>query len=133
MVPARQPKSVKEATANWQEHVDGKPQYGPPIPPLAPAKFTGGLYLITGRTPANECINYENSLQKGCASFVQSIMPHPSLTDATPGMLGYMFWAAEKPSTRNTSTAPPNSCEGGIGKGAIELGIPIPMPPLRQK
>ena len=30
---------------NWQEHVDGKPQYAPPVPPLAPAKFTGGLYL----------------------------------------------------------------------------------------
>jgi hypothetical protein len=133
MVPARQPKSVKEATANWQEHVDGKPQYGPPIPPLAPAKFTGGLYLITGRTPANECINYDNSLQKGCATFVQFVMPHPSLSDRTPGMLGYMFWAAEKPSTRNTSTAPPNTCEGGIGAGATALSIPIPMPALRQK
>jgi len=133
MVPARQPKSVSEATANWQEHIDGKPQYGPPIPPLAPAKFTGGLYLITGRTPANECVNYNNSLQKGCASFVQSIMPHVSLTGASVGMLGYMFWAAEKPSTRNTSTAPPNSCEGGIGAGATALNITIPMPVLRQK
>jgi hypothetical protein len=45
MVPARQP-SASAAIANWQEHVDGKPQYGPPIPPLAPAKFTGGLYLV---------------------------------------------------------------------------------------
>ena len=33
MVPARQP-SVRDAIANWQEHVDGKPQYAPPIPPL---------------------------------------------------------------------------------------------------
>jgi hypothetical protein len=130
MVPARQPKSVKEATANWQEHVDGKPQYGPPIPPLAPAKFTGGLYLITGRTPSNECVNFSNSLQKGCATFVQSIMPNGAGT--TPGMLGYMFWAAEKPSTRNTSTQPPNSCEGGIGAGASFFNIPIPMPALRQ-
>jgi hypothetical protein len=133
MVPARQPKSVSEATANWQEHVDGKPQYGPPIPPLAPAKFTGGLYLITGRTAANECVNYNNSLQKGCASFVQKVMPHPTFSDRTPGMLGYMFWAAEKPSTRNTSTTPPNSCEGGIGAGATALSIQIPMPALRQK
>jgi hypothetical protein len=131
MVPARQPKSVKEATANWQEHVDGKPQYGPPIPPLAPAKFTGGLYLITGRTPSNECVNFSNSLQKGCATFVQSIMPNGAGT--TPGMLGYMFWAAEKPSTRNTSTQPPNSCEGGIGAGASFFNIPIPMPALRQQ
>jgi hypothetical protein len=131
MVPARQPKSVKEATANWQEHVDGKPQYGPPIPPLAPAKFTGGLYLITGRTPSNECVNFSNSLQKGCATFVQSIMPNGAGT--TSGMLGYMFWAAEKPSTRNTSTQPPNGCEGGIGAGATYFNIPIPMPPLRQQ
>lgn len=130
MVPARQPKSVKEATANWQEHVDGKPQYGPPILPLAPAKFTGGLYLITGRTPSNECVNFSNSLQKSCATFVQSIMPNGAGT--TPGMLGYMFWAAEKPSTRNTSTQPPNSCEGGIGQGATFFNIPIPMPALRQ-
>ncbi len=130
MVPARQPKSVKEATANWQEHVDGKPQYGPPILPLAPAKFTGGLYLITGRTASNECVNFSSSLQKSCATFVQSIMPNDAGT--TPGMLGYMFWAAEKPSTRNTSTQPPNSCEGGIGAGATFFNITIPMPALRQ-
>ena len=36
------------ATENWQEHVDGKPQFGPPILPLAPAKFTGALYIVTG-------------------------------------------------------------------------------------
>ncbi|MCI0686976.1 MAG: hypothetical protein L0Y54_07045 [Sporichthyaceae bacterium] len=41
MVPARQP-STSSAIANWQEHIDGKPQFGPPVPPLAPAKFTGG-------------------------------------------------------------------------------------------
>ena len=44
MVPARQP-TVSAAIANWQEHVDGKPQYGPPIPPLAPAKFTGSILV----------------------------------------------------------------------------------------
>jgi hypothetical protein len=46
-------------------------------------------------------------------------------------MLGYMFWAAEKPATRNISTAPPNSCEGGVGAGASFFSIPIPMPGLR--
>jgi hypothetical protein len=30
---------------DWQEHVDGKPQYAPPVPPLLPARFTGALYL----------------------------------------------------------------------------------------
>jgi hypothetical protein len=37
MVPARQP-STRDAIANWQEHVDGKPQYAPPILPLTPAR-----------------------------------------------------------------------------------------------
>src|SRR5947209_14582843 len=30
MVPSRQPTSASAAEANWQEHVDGKPQYSPP-------------------------------------------------------------------------------------------------------
>src|SRR5947207_1690357 len=38
MVPSRQP-STSGAEDNWQEHLDGKAQYSPPIPPLAPAKF----------------------------------------------------------------------------------------------
>ena len=38
MVPARQPRSASDAIANWQEHVDGKPQYNPAIPPLAPGE-----------------------------------------------------------------------------------------------
>ena len=42
------PARAASAIANWQEHVDGKPQYAPPIPPLAPARFTGGLYLAEG-------------------------------------------------------------------------------------
>jgi hypothetical protein len=131
MVPNRQPNSVADATVNWQEHVDGKLQYGPPILPLAPAKFTGGLYLITGKSPSKECVNFGSSLQKGCANFVQSIMPNGAGT--TPGMLGFMFWAAEKPSTRTTSTQPPNSCLGGIGAGAVYFNIPVPMPALRQQ
>jgi hypothetical protein len=49
MVPARQPRSASEAQANWQEHVDGKPQYNPPILPLAPAKFAGSLWLVGSR------------------------------------------------------------------------------------
>ncbi len=39
MVPSRQP-SASKAIANWQEHVDGKPQYAPPILPLAPLPET---------------------------------------------------------------------------------------------
>src|SRR6185369_16898507 len=42
MVPSKQP-TASGAEGNWQEHLDGKSNYNPPIPPLAPAKFTGSL------------------------------------------------------------------------------------------
>ena len=129
MVPARQP-SASSAIASWQEHVDGKPQYGPPIPPLLPAKFTGSLYLV-GSKPIAECNNYNNSLQKSTSVFVQSVVS--KVPGGTPGMLGYMFWAAECSGARSVCTTPPNSCEGGMGAGATVLGIPIPMPALRQQ
>jgi hypothetical protein len=129
MVPARQPRNAAEAQASWQEHVDGKPQYGPPIPPLAPAKFTGGLYISTGRKAAPECVSFSSSLISSTGSFVQSVAPKGAGT--TRGMLGYMFWAAECPSTRTVCTVPPNSCEGGIGVGSAAYSIPVPMPPLR--
>ena len=130
MVPSRQP-STSGAIANWQEHVDGKAQYDPPIPPLAPAKFTGGLYVVAGTNIAPECNNFNNSLQKSTGSFVQSVTPNGA--GSTSGMLGYMFWAAEMPSERRITTAPPNSCEGGVGVGASFYSIPIPMSPLRQQ
>jgi hypothetical protein len=131
MVPSRQPTSAADATGNWQEHIDGKPQYSPPIISLAPAKFTGGLYIVTGKNACKECVDFNSSLQKACGDYVQTVLPKNAGT--TPGMLGYMFWAAEKPSTRNISTAPPNSCEGGVGAGASFFNIPIPMPALRQQ
>jgi len=130
MVPSRQPNSAASATADWQEHVDGKPQYGPPILPLAPAKFTGALYIVTGSKPAPECTNFTSSLTNSTGSFVQTVAPNGAGT--TSGMLGYMFWAAECPATRRICTVPPNSCEGGVGIGATTYGIPIPMAPLRQ-
>jgi hypothetical protein len=130
MVPARQPRSAADAQANWQEHVDGKSQYSPKIPPLAPAKFTGGLYVALGGKPLPECVNYAQSLQKATAPFVQSVA---SRINTSPGMLGYMFWAAERPSTRGIGTVPPNTCEGGMGAAASTLAIPVPMKPLRQQ
>ncbi|MER7174077.1 hypothetical protein [Streptomyces mesophilus] len=129
MVPARQP-SASAATASWQEHVDGKPQFAPPVPPLAPAKFTGGLYIAYGRSPLPECTNFASSLQSTTGSYVQNVAPNGA--GSTPGMLGYMFWAAEKPSTRGLGTQPPNTCEGGVGAGASTYSVPVPMPPLRQ-
>lgn len=130
MVTARQPKSAKDATDNWQEHVDGKPQYAPPILPLAPAKFTGSLWLAA-RKPIAECTNFQQSLQNSTSTFVQAVTPNGAGT--SPGMLGYMFWAAECEGTRTTCTTPPNGCEGGMGVGANMLGAPIPMNPLRQQ
>ena len=131
MVPSRQPNGVSDATSNWQEHIDGKSNYSPVILPLAPAKFTAGLYIVTGTKAAPECINFNNSLQKSCGAYVQNVAPNGAGT--TSGMLGFMFWAAETPSTRRISTTPPNTCTGGVGAGATAYNIPIPMPALRQQ
>src|SRR5919112_2367671 len=129
MVPNRQPNGAAEAQANWQEHIDGKAQYDPPILPLAAAKFTGGLYIVTGQSPAPECTNFNNSLQKSTGNYVQNVA---TKTGTTNGMLGYMFWASECPSTRRICTTTPNTCEGGVAAGARTYNVPIPMPPLRQ-
>jgi hypothetical protein len=74
-------------------------------------------------------VNDAQSLQNATTTFVRSVAPK---TGTTPGMLGYMFWAAERPSTRGIGTTPPNTCEGGVGVGATRLQVPVPMPPLRQ-
>ncbi len=132
MVTARQPRSAADAQANWQEHVDGKPQYNPPILPLAPAKFSGSLWLVGSKAIA-ECTNYNTSLQKSTGAYVQSVAPAASGPGVTNGMLGFMFWAAECEGTRTVCTTPPNACQGGVGAGATAYGVPIPMPPLRQQ
>src|SRR5689334_7608647 len=129
MVPNKQP-SASAAQADWQEHVDGKPQFAPPILPLAPAKFTGSLYIVTGTRAAPECTSFSSSVTNATGLYVQTVAPNGAGT--TSGMLGYMFWAAECPSSRRICTVPPNSCEGGVGVGATSFGVPIPMPPLRQ-
>src|SRR5436853_1402254 len=73
MVPNQQPKSASAAQANWQEHIDGKPTYSPPIPPLAAAKFTGSLYIVTGQKPAPECVMFSGSLEDTTGTFVQTV------------------------------------------------------------
>jgi hypothetical protein len=130
MVPSKQP-STSSAESNWLEHVDGKPSYAPPIPPLAPAKFTGSLYIADSTRTLPECTNFSSSVQNGSSAWVQSVAPAGAGT--TAGMLGYMFWAADTPSTRGVTTDPPNTCLGGVGAGATALNIPIPMPALRQQ
>jgi hypothetical protein len=130
MVPSKQP-STSAAIANWQEHVDGKLQYAPPIPPLAPAKLAGSVYVAEGSRVRPECNSFGASLQKSTGGFVGTVASR--FAGGTPGMLGWMFWAAEKPSTRGVGTQPPNTCEGGVGVGASTYRVPIPMPALRQR
>ncbi|WP_211265747.1 glycoside hydrolase family 18 protein [Actinacidiphila oryziradicis] len=129
MVPSKQP-SASSAESNWQEHISGKPTYSPPIPPLAPAKFTGGLYIAGSSQVLPECDNFASSLQNATGTWTQNAAPAGAGT--TTGLLGYMFWAAERPSTRGVTTDPPNSCEGGVGAGATAFNVPLPMPALRQ-
>jgi hypothetical protein len=130
MVASKQATNAAAAQADWQEHIDGKAQFNPPILPLAAAKFTGALYIVTGQSPCPECVNFNTSLQKSTGNYVQTVA---TKTGTTNGMLGYMFWASECPSTRRVCTTPPNTCEGGVGVGASTYNIPIPMPALRQQ
>jgi hypothetical protein len=130
LVPSRQP-SISSAESNWLEHVDGKPNFAPPIPPLAPAKFTGSLFITDSNRVIAECNNFSSSLQDATGRFVQTLAPAGAGT--TSGMLGFMFWASECPSSRNVCTTPPNTCQGGVGTGAKTFGIPIPMTALRQQ
>jgi hypothetical protein len=130
MVPARQP-SASDAIGNWVEHIEGKAQYAPPIPPLAPCKFTGGLY-ITNRRSIPECTDFYSSIQYLDRDFVRQIDSKTDYSN-TSGMLGYMFWAAECPGTRILCTTGNNACTGGVGVGSSFFDIPVPMPPLRQE
>ena len=109
----------------WQEHIDGKSNYNPPILPKAPAKIAVSLWLTDGRRPNANCVDFEASSQLEKAGYVQNVLPNGAGT--THGLLGYMFWAAECPSTRNVCTTPPNSCENGMGESATHFDIPIPL------
>ena len=79
------------------------------------------------------CNNFASSEQKAHANYVQTVAPNGA--GVTKGMLGFMFWAAEYPSSRRSysATVPPNTCEGGMGVAATAFDIPIPMQPLRQE
>jgi Glycosyl hydrolases family 18 len=130
MVPNKQPPSASAAESNWQQHISGYPRITPPVPPLAPAKMTSSLYIVTGKNPAPECTTFSSSLEDSTGTFVQSVAPAGAGT--TPGLLGYMFWAAECQGTHSVCTTPPNTCQGGVGVGAQTYNVPFPMPALRQ-
>jgi hypothetical protein len=119
MVPRREP-----STDQWQEHVDGKANYDPPILPKAPAKIVVSLWLTNSKQPNANCVDFCASSQCDKAEYVQTVAPNPNCLDCppdgcTPGFLGYMFWAAGCPSTNNACTTPTgDTCEGGMGVGA---------------
>jgi hypothetical protein len=115
---------------NWQEHVDGMPTYDPVIPPKAPNKFTGGLYL---KGDMANCNDFYSSEQWRHWDYVKSVAPAGA--GVSNGMLGFMFWAAEFPSARKNyvGTVPPNSCEEGMGEASIVFEVPVPMEALRQQ
>jgi len=120
---ASQKTSVSSLETGWQQHVNGTSS----VPPLAPAKLTGSLWLVGGQP---NCALYSSSDEEVAANFVETI---PTvLPNTTNGMLGYMFWAAGCQGNGTGCTFPPNTCEGGVGVGATSLNIPIPMPSLRQ-
>jgi len=117
--------------SHWQEHVDGMPTYDPEIPPKAPNRFTGGLFL---KGNMSNCTDFASSEQNEHIDYVETVQS--TIEGATPGMLGYMFWAAGTPSARKnyTPTTPEgNTCEGGMGVAAGVFDVPIPMEPLRQQ
>ncbi len=127
MVPRGEP-----STDQWQEHVDGKLNYDPPILPKAPAKIAVSLWLTDGRKPNPNCVRFADSSQLAKAGYVQTVQPNGA--GETPGFLGYMFWAAECPSSRNVCTTPPNGCEDGMGVGAAHFDIqPLDFAALRKQ
>jgi Glycosyl hydrolases family 18 len=130
MVPNKQPNSASSAESNWQQHISGYPRITPPVPPLAPAKMTGSLYIVTGKNPAPECTTFSSSLENSTGTYVETIAPAGA--GSTPGMLGFMFWAAECQGAHSICTTPPNTCQGGVGAGSKTYSIPFPMPALRQ-
>ncbi len=115
---------------NWQEHIDGMPTYNPKIPPKAPNRFTGGLYL---KGNMDNCTNFSSSEQQQHATYVRTVAPNGA--GETSGMLGYMFWAAERPSARKNykATVPPDTCKDGMGLAMDEFEVVIPMEALRQQ
>ncbi len=121
-VPNGQPAASSFETS-WQQHASGEKVPGVQVPALPPAKFTGAVRVISGSTLEPECNRFADSLQNSTGIFARA-MP-PLSAGNTTGMLGYMFWGVEAQA--------PATCEGGVGVGANNYNIPVPLPPLRQQ
>ena len=122
MVPNKQP-SASAAESNWQQHISGYPRITPPVPPLAPAKMTGSIFLVTGKNPAPECTTFSSSLEDAVGTFAQTVAPAGAGT--TDGMLGLMFWAAECQGTYSVHH-PTSHMSGGRRSRLEHLQYPVP-------
>jgi hypothetical protein len=121
-VPNGQP-AAAAAEANWQQHVIGRTNIDPPIPPVAPAKVTVAVRVVLGTAAQPECNNFSASLQNTTGNFLANFAPVGA--GSSTGFLGYMFWGVESQA--------PTTCEGGVGVGANQYNVRIPMAPLRQQ
>jgi hypothetical protein len=124
---ASQNTTVSTLESGWQQHISG---LSGSVPPLAPAKLTGSLWVV-GNSPIANCVNFPTSDQEVAANFVETVAPAGAGT--TAGMLGYMFWGGGCQGNGTVCTFPPNTCEGGVGKGAATFNLAIPMGALRQQ
>ena len=112
-MPNNQP-AASSLETSWQQHAEGETVVGAAIPPLPPARFTGAVRVVLSGTVEPECNNFAGSLENATGIFGQNLTPKGA--GITPGMLGY-----------------PLGCQAGVGVGANNYNIPLPIPPLRQQ
>jgi len=125
---ASQNTGVSTLETGWQQHVQG---WAGNVPPLAPAKLTGSLWVV-GNSPIPNCIGpFSSSDQETAFNFVSTIPPAGAGT--TSGMLGYMFWGGGCQGNGTVCTYPPNTCQTGTGVGAATFNIPTGTFALRQQ
>jgi len=124
---ASQGTSVSRLEGGWQQHIDGNSS----VPPLAPAKLTGSLWVV-GNSPIPNCVGPFSSSDQGAAyNFVSTIAPAGA--GITSGMLGYMFWGGGCQGNGTVCTYPPDTCQEGVGVGAATFNIPTGTFALRQQ
>jgi hypothetical protein len=87
--------------------------------------MTVAVRVIVGSIPPPECNDFNAALLSSTGNWVQTIAPKGA--GMTLGVLGYMLWGA------GLEEQYPITCEGGVGVGAKNYNVRIPMPPLRQQ
>ena len=99
---------------------------------LAPARFTGALYLKGNNA---NCLNYGASEQKADADYVQKVLPNATAFPTTARyFLACSATCSGRPGRLQPAGASPTTdCTGGMGAAAEAFDIPVPMPTLREK